>query len=155
MASFQTERIQQLTGLKPVDGVFKLEGAIQDIDQYLQSLSPTSSTYSQAIQLKQTYSNYLNEAKQLREKGMASFRKYLAMKNDNTPKKDNENLNDNNNTNNINNNNANNVNNVNNINNINNVNNVNNTNNANIRNNRNNDTEMMQLKDEVCICNNH
>lgn len=153
MASFQTERIQQLTGLKPVDGVFKLEGAIQDIDQYLQSLSPTSSTYSQAIQLKQTYSNYLNEAKQLREKGMASFRKYLAMKNDNTPKKDNENLNDNNNTNNINN--ANNVNNVNNINNINNVNNVNNTNNANIRNNRNNDTEMMQLKDEVCICNNH
>ena len=153
------ERVQQLSGLKPVDGVYKLEGAIQEIDEYLTTISPTSSAYSEAIRLKQTYTNYLNEAKELRQKGMASFRKYLAMKNNNPSKKDNENSNDNNNDDHNNKIHAHNTSNTSNTSSINNVNNQITNVNVNMNMNRNinsnptnntNNTEMMQLKEEVC-----
>mmetsp|Transcript_20804 Transcript_20804/g.33165 ORF Transcript_20804/g.33165 Transcript_20804/m.33165 type:complete len:800 (+) Transcript_20804:35-2434(+) len=78
---FQTAEVQQLAGLKPVDGVFKLQEALQEIESRLANLTASSPAYNEYRSLQQLYTNYLTEAKQLRQKGMASFRKYLAMKN--------------------------------------------------------------------------
>eukprot|EP01083_Nonionella_stella_P045822 122836_1 len=81
---FQTAEAQRLAGLKPVDGVFKLETALRQIDEHLNTTTTSSPSYAELASLKQSYSIYLDEARQLRQKGMASFRKYLAMKNTTT-----------------------------------------------------------------------
>ena len=90
MTQFQASEVQQLAGLRPVDGVFKLQTAIEQIDEHLNNISTSSPIYNEFISLKQIYTTYLNEAKQLRQKGMASFRKYLAMKNNNNNNNDND-----------------------------------------------------------------
>ena len=85
---YQTPQAQQLCNIQPQDGVFVLEDALEQINNHLSNptFTPQSRAYIELSQLQQTYTKYLNEARALREKGMASFRKYQALKNsDNTP----------------------------------------------------------------------
>ena len=82
---YQTTEARQLAGLKPVDGVYKLESALEKISVSLLEVSDSSAAHHELQSLHQTYTKYRDEAKELRQKGMASFRKYLAAKNGGHP----------------------------------------------------------------------
>jgi len=77
---FQTAEVAKLAGLTPVAGVYKLEEALKTIQSQLDTVSPSSVAYKEWRSLQQQYTQHLNEAKQLRQRGMASFQKYLANK---------------------------------------------------------------------------
>jgi len=77
---FETAEAKHLAGLKPVDGVFKLESALEQINVALRKVSDSSVEFQELQSLHQTYTKYHDEAKALRQKGNAAFRKYLAAK---------------------------------------------------------------------------